>query len=256
MVLEINKLSKSFGGIVALKEVSLEVSRGEVLAVIGPNGSGKTTLLNLITGVYVPTSGEITLGGKRIDGHNSAEICTSGIARTFQNIRLFKQLSVLDNVLIGFNHAFKSSLANVLGKGRRFREEEKTFREDAAKLLEVVGLRGKENVVAQSLPYAQQRLLEIARALATQPQVLLLDEPAAGMNSEEIAHLIQLIKTLRQTGLTIILIEHIMDLVRGVTDRVIVLSYGVKIAAGSFEEIERNQEVIEAYLGKGAAKTC
>jgi ABC-type branched-subunit amino acid transport system ATPase component len=253
-VLEIDKVSKSFGGIVALKEVDIEVRQGEILAIIGPNGSGKTTLLNLITGVYVPSSGVIKLGGQRMDNYTPSKICISGIARTFQNVRIFKGLSVLDNVLVGQHHRFTSSLAGILFKSRSTCDEETAFRDEALKLLETVGLKGKEKMVAQNLPYAQQRLLEIARALAARPQILLLDEPAAGMNSEEISHLSQLIKKLRQTGLTIILIEHIMDLVRGVADRVVVLSYGVKIATGTFEEIESNPLVIEAYLGKGTAK--
>jgi branched-chain amino acid transport system ATP-binding protein len=255
-ILKIQNISKSFGGILALKDVSITVETGEVVAVIGPNGSGKTTLLNVITGVYTPEQGEITLDGRRIERLNPTDICIAGISRTFQNVRLFKGLSVLDNVLIGHHHRFRSGLGRVLGKTNTFRQEEAAYRDEALELLDRVGLAGKEKLVSQSLPYAQQRLLEIARALATRPQILLLDEPAAGMNSTEIAHLDGLIKTLRDSGLTIILIEHIMDLVRGVTDRVEVLSYGEKIASGSFEEIERNPVVIEAYLGKGAAKSC
>ena len=255
-ILEIQNMTKSFGGIKALKGVTMAVAEREILAVIGPNGSGKTTLLNMITGVYQPDDGAILLDGRQISGLNPDAICVAGIARTFQNVRLFKQLTVLENVLIGGHHRFRFGLAHIIRKSKQHSQEEEAFRAEALHWLDFVGLGGKEKMVAHSLPYAQQRLLEIARALATRPQILLLDEPAAGMNSAEISHLDRLIRAMRESGLTIILIEHIMDLVREVTDRVVVLSYGEKIAAGSFDAIERDPLVIEAYLGKGAVRQC
>jgi branched-chain amino acid transport system ATP-binding protein len=255
-LLEVKGLTKSFGGIVALRDVTTWVEDKEILAVIGPNGSGKTTLLNVITGVYQPDTGEVLLGKERLEGLSPAEICAKGVARTFQNIRIFKKLPVLDNVMIGQHHRFRSRVGEVLWAGRRWREEEAGFEQEARRLIQKVGLAGHERTTAQSLPYAKQRLLEIARALATGPKILLLDEPAAGMNSEEIAHLEALVKSLREEGLTIIMIEHVMDLVRGVADRVVVLNYGAKIAEGPFSEIECNPEVVEAYLGKGAGAAC
>ena len=251
-VLEVRGLAKSFGGIVALRDVALQAEDKEVLAVIGPNGSGKTTLLNVITGVYRPDAGGVLLEGHQLVGLSPAQICAKGIARTFQNIRLFRRLTVLDNVMIGQHHRFGAGPAGVLLASGASRKEEAKFEGEARALIAKVGLAGLEDAIAQSLPYAKQRLLEIARALAADPKVLLLDEPAAGMNSEEIVHLEALVKSLRDAGLTVVMIEHVMDLVRGVADRVVVLNYGAKIAEGSFEEIEANPEVIEAYLGKGA----
>lgn len=252
--LEISGIAKRFGGIIALSGVDFSVERGGVTAIIGPNGSGKTTLLNVITGVYVPEEGQIRLDGQKINGLSPEKICKAGISRTFQNIRLFKEMTVLENVEVGSHHLYQHGFVPIIMNSKKFRAEQEDFRKGAEALLEYVGLQDKGKLYPGQLSYAQQRLLEIARALASRPKILLLDEPAAGMNSTEIAHLIQLIKNLSQTGLTILLIEHIMDLVRGVTDQVVVLSNGEKIAQGQYVEIEKNPLVIEAYLGKGVIK--
>jgi len=253
-ILEIRNITKRFGGIVALQEVSLSVDKGGVVAIIGPNGSGKTTLLNVITGVYVPEEGEVLLNGNCIQSLSPEKVCKVGISRTFQNIRLFKKLTVLENVMIGSHKLYKRGLTEIIISTKGFKQEQEQHKKRAMELLEFVGLKGKEGVKPENLPYASQRFLEIARALASEPQVLLLDEPAAGMNAVEIEHLIELIKKLSKTGITILLIEHIMGLVREVTDSVVVLSYGEKIAEGNYEDIEKNTAVIEAYLGKGAIK--
>lgn len=253
-VLEIRNITKRFGGIVALHGVSLSVDKGGVVAIIGPNGSGKTTLLNVITGVYVPEGGEILLNGNPIQSLSPEKVCKAGISRTFQNIRLFKKLTALENVMIGSHRLYKKGFTDIILNTKSFKKEQEQYKKKAVGLLEFVGLKGKEHMKPENLPYASQRLLEIARALASDPQIILLDEPAAGMNAAEIHHLIELIKKFSDIGLTILLIEHIMELVRGVTDKVAVLSYGQKIAEGNYQEIEKNPVVIEAYLGKGAIK--
>ena len=250
-MLAAENISIAFGGIVALENVNVKVTPGEIVAILGPNGSGKTTLINVITGVYLPNSGQILLNGKPIQKLPKDKICRAGVARTFQNIHLFKTRNVLDNVRIGSNHLYKSGLLDVVFRTKKFRKEQNEYTKKAMELLEFVGLKEKAFVTSENLPYAQQRLLEIARALATEPTVLLLDEPAAGMNAVEISNLDALIKKIRDRGTTIILIEHIMDLVRGVCDRVYVLNNGKNIAEGTFSEIENNAEVKEAYLGKG-----
>jgi ABC-type branched-subunit amino acid transport system ATPase component len=250
-ILKAEDVSKAFGGIVALDKVNIQVAHREIVAILGPNGSGKTTLINVITGVYMPDTGRILLNNKAIQRLPRERICRSGIARTFQNIHLFKTRNVLDNVRIGSHHLYKSGLLDVVFHTKKFQNEHSVFTKKAMALLEFVGLAEKANVVSENLPYAQQRFVEIARALATDPAVLLLDEPAAGMNAVEIQNLDGLIKKIRDRGITIILIEHIMDLVRGVCDRVYVLNNGQNIAEGTFKEIEQNSLVKEAYLGKG-----
>jgi len=250
-ILVAENVSKAFGGIVALENVNIKVAPGEIVAVLGPNGSGKTTLLNVITGVYIADKGRILLKDKPIQKLTKEKICYAGVARTFQNIRLFKTRNVLDNVRIGTHHLYKSKLPDVIFQTKRFREEQSRYTEKAISLLDFVGLKEKTKAMCENLPYAQQRLLEVARALATEPTVLLLDEPAAGMNAVEIRNLDALIKKIRDRGITVILIEHIMDLVRGVCDRVYVLNNGKNIAEGTFAEIENNAEVKEAYLGRG-----
>ena len=255
-MLEVNGITKRFGGIVALKDVDLQVEKGTVVAIIGPNGSGKTTMLNVITGVYVPEEGQILLDGKEIQGMASEKVCYAGVSRTFQNIRLFRNLTAIENVMLGSHRLYQSNVLNIVGKTKKFKEEEQKLHEKAEQILKFVGLEGKENFRMSKLTYAQQRYLEIARALASEPKLLLLDEPAAGMNPVEIANLIKLIKNMSKNGITILLIEHIMDLIKDVADNVFVLNYGEKIAEGKYSEVSENPLVIEAYLGKGAIDKC
>ncbi|MGI6037143.1 MAG: ABC transporter ATP-binding protein [Limnochordia bacterium] len=251
-ILETRGLTKTFGGLTAVDALDLEIAPCEIRAIIGPNGSGKTTTINVISGVYTPDAGQILLEGEPITGKPPHVITATGLARTFQNVRLLKKITVLDNVLVGGHHRFRSSIWQVLGKTKGQREEEEQGVQEAMELLEFVGLDHRSHHLAGSLPYAQQKMVEIARALAAKPRVLLLDEPAAGMNNQEILFLDEIIRQIRAKGITVILIEHVMDLVRGLVDRVTVLNYGRKIAEGTFDEIERDPEVITAYLGKGA----
>ncbi len=251
-ILETRSISKTFGGLTAVKNLNLSITRGEIRALIGPNGSGKTTTLNLVSGVYAPDSGQILLDGKRIEGRSPDWICATGMARTFQNLRVFKKMSVLDNVMVGQHHLFRSPTLSVIGALARMRAEERRAQEEARELLEFVGLAHRAKDLAGNLPYAQQKLLEVARALAAKPKVLLLDEPAAGMNNQEIIELERIVRQVRDRGYTVILIEHVMDLVRGLVDAVTVLNHGEKICEGSFAEIETNPEVVKAYLGRGA----
>ncbi|WP_343210505.1 ABC transporter ATP-binding protein [Anaerolentibacter hominis] len=253
-ILEIQNISKNFGGILALQNVNAEIYKGEIVAIIGPNGSGKTTLLNVITGVYVPDNGHVLLEGVPVEGLAKEKICRAGIARTFQNIRLFKSRTVLDNVLIGSNQLFESGLADIIFNTAKSRREEGIYREKALEWLDFVGLKEKESMRSENLPYAHQRFLEIARAMATDPKVILLDEPAAGMSAVEIEHLDALLRRIQKLGITVVMIEHIMDLVRGVSDRVYVLNNGKNIAEGTFAQIENDPVVKEAYLGTGGKK--
>ena len=249
-ILKADNVSMRFGGLTAVKDFNLELNQGEIVALIGPNGAGKTTAFNMITGVYKPTAGKIHFKDRDITGVRPDLITKQGVARTFQNIRLFKGLSVLDNVLIANHGHIQSNFMEAILKLPRYRSEEQAMREKSLALLERVGLLEFQNEKASSLPYGLQRRLEIARALATNPQLLLLDEPAAGMNPKEASDLTVFIKEIRdEFGLTIFLIEHHMDVVMGISQRIYVLDYGVTIASGDPSEIQTNERVIEAYLG-------
>ncbi|MDR2006199.1 MAG: ABC transporter ATP-binding protein [Acidaminococcales bacterium] len=251
MLLKTDALSIKFGGLTALDDLNLKIHSGELVGLIGPNGAGKTTVFNLLTGVYSPSGGNIFLSGKSLKGLKPFQVTQSGIARTFQNIRLFSELSVLDNVKIAHNYHLSCSLAeSVLRAGRYFPEEEDVERE-SAKLLEIFNLKDKMHETAKNLPYGEQRRLEIARALATRPSLLLLDEPAAGMNPQETNDLTKMIRWIRgEFALTVLLIEHDMRLVMDLCERIYVLEYGITIAQGAPEKIRRDPRVIEAYLGE------
>lgn len=249
-VLKIENLTMQFGGVVAVDNFSMEINKGEIVALIGPNGAGKTTAFNAVTGVYQPTAGRITLLDENITGLRPDEVTLRGIARTFQNIRLFSSMTVFENVLTA-HHLRRTS--NLFSATLRLNKaEEKRMREDTDALLRQVGLYDLRNEMAVSLPYGKQRLLEIVRALATKPKLLLLDEPAAGMNPQETDELGEFIKRIRnEFDLTVFIIEHHMNLVMKISDRIYVIEFGKQIAEGIPEEIQNNEKVIEAYLGGG-----
>lgn len=250
-LLAVNSLSESFGGLTALSNLNLELKPGELVGLIGPNGAGKTTVFNLLTGVYTPTSGSIAFGNENIVGLKPYEITQLGMARTFQNIRLFSDLTVLDNVRIAYHPHVKYGLTSAVLRLASFQKEEELLTNKAVEILKIFNLEAKQNEIAKNLPYGEQRRLEIARALAAQPKLLLLDEPAAGMNPQETQALMKLIKWIRDNfKLTILLIEHDMSLVMGACERIYVLEYGIVIAHGTPEEIKANPRVIEAYLGE------
>ena len=243
-----------FGGLLAVDNLDLEVPSGKILSLIGPNGAGKTTVFNLITGVYKPTEGTITYNGETLNGLHSNKVVSRGIARTFQNIRLFNSMTVLENVQVGLHCRTKSGAIRALLNTPFLVQEEKEIVEKAMAVLEFLGLEEFRNDYASNLAYGNQRRLEIARAMATEPGTLLLDEPAAGMNPKETADLMELILKIRDTGLDIFLVEHDMRLVMGISDMITVLDYGQKIAEGTPKEIQNNETVIEAYLGSGGKK--
>lgn len=253
-VLQVQRVNKAFGGLMALTDITFDVFEGELCGLIGPNGAGKTTLFNVISGLYTPTSGNITLSHpstKIISGLAPYKITQLGLARTFQNIRLFKDMSVLDNIKVAMHAQIKTSLFDTLLRTPQYKKEEARIESEALEFLKSVKLDHLAQSKASSLPYGQQRQLEIARALATQAKILLLDEPAAGMNPQETEALAQFIKTIHQEkGLTILLIEHDMNLIMSITSRIIVLDYGKVIASDEPDKIKTNPRVIEAYLGE------
>ncbi|MBL1159863.1 ABC transporter ATP-binding protein [Streptococcus suis] len=249
-LLEVKDLTKNFGGLTAVGDVIMELHEGELVGLIGPNGAGKTTLFNLLTGVYEPSEGTISLAGTILNGKAPSKIASLGLGRTFQNIRLFKNMTVLENVLIGLGNHGKSEVFASFFRLPAFYKNEEALKTKAIELLKIFDLDGDADTLAKNLPYGQQRRLEIVRALATEPKILFLDEPAAGMNPQETAELTQLIRKIKEEfGITIILIEHDMSLVMEVTERIYVLEYGRLIAHGTPEEIRNNKRVIEAYLG-------
>ena len=251
-MIELDGLTKKFGGITAVNDVSFRVEGHQICALIGPNGAGKTTAFNLISGIYVPTSGTVTFCGKVLNKMKPNRIAKEGIARTFQNIRLFSKMTALENVMAGFTCHTKADVFSIIFRPRVCERERKETEEKALQILDYIGILDKKDDLAGSLPYGHQRLLEIARALAIQPKLLMLDEPAAGMNKAEKQDLIRLITKIRDDrGITIMLVEHDMDVIMAISDVIAVLNYGSLLAFGTKEEIQADRNVVEAYLGNG-----
>lgn len=250
-LLKVDNVSMVFGGLRAVSNLSMHIDEGELIGLIGPNGAGKTTAFNMVTGVYTPTEGKVYFNGQQSSGKKSYQVTQMGMARTFQNIRLFSELSVIDNVKIAYNMHVTYNLADAIVRDGKYLSEEEFITQKALDLLKIFHLEEEAHEVAKNLPYGKQRRLEIARALATEPKLLLLDEPAAGMNPQETKELMEMIRWIRKEfNLSILLIEHDMGLVMGVCERIYVLEYGMKIAEGTPDEIKQNARVIEAYLGE------
>ncbi len=248
-MLSLENVTIKFGGLVAVNDVTLDIPDGSIFGLIGPNGAGKTTLFNLISGVYKPTSGKIYFGGKQIEGTTPYKINELGIARTYQNINLFKKMTALENVMVGCHTKSNSGIFDSIIKTKKHKNEEKAILEKSMEILKSMGLEDKANLKASNLSYGEQRRLEIARAMASEPKLILLDEPAAGMNANEKLELNETIKKINKLGITVLLVEHDMKVVMNICDTVCVLNYGKKLCVGDPDYVTSNDEVIEAYLG-------